>query len=274
MSLSKTSNLKIHASNSRPRIVLTLACAALILQSTPAAVAHQTGPQEAAKPTASAQQVIDAYVTALGGAEALAHITSRKAEGRLEISNRNGDHEKFVAYWRAPDFSRVSVSASDSSVETGFDGKAGWRSEEQGVTESLRGQGLQLVLRDANPLRYARLSELYPGVAIDNEPPEDAGKQTVLVFRSLEDTIRFYFDPQTHLLTEITSEHSNDETGTHRYQFEDYRKLDGVLFPFAIREIIPIANADPPAVHIEHVLRFRKVQNNVTIPDSLFSPPR
>jgi hypothetical protein len=240
----------------------------------PARVESQTVIQDAAKPPENVQQVIDAYVAALGGAEALAHITSRKAEGRLEISNRSGDHEKFVAYWRAPDFSRVSVNASDSSVETGFDGKTGWRSEEQGVVDSLKGQGLQLVLRDANPLRYARIVELYPGIAVDSDPPEDAGKRTVLVFHSREDTIRFYFDPQTHLLTEITTEHSKDETGTHRYQFEDYRKLDGVLFPFTIREIIPIANADPRAVHIEHVLRFRKVQNNVTIADSLFSPPR
>jgi hypothetical protein len=218
--------------------------------------------------------VIEAYVTALGGRESLARLTSRKAEGQLEMSNRGGDRQKFTTYWRAPDFSCVRVDTSEEIIETGFDGKAGWRAEHRGVAETLRGRSLQLVLRDANPLRYARIAELYPGVSIDDEPSEDAGKRAVLVFRSLEETIRFYFDSRTHLLAEITSEHTGDETGIHRYLFEDYRKADGVLFPFVIREIVPIPNADPRAVHIEHVLRFRKVEHNVSVPDSVFSPPR
>jgi hypothetical protein len=222
----------------------------------------------------TAEQVIGAYVSALGGKEALAQITSRKAEGRVEMANRKEGGQKFVAYWRAPDFSRMRVESEGEEIELGFDGKGGWRSEYVGVIERVSGRSLELLLRDANPLRYARLAELYPDVTLDREPPEDAPKGTGLVYRGREETLRFYFDPQSHLLTEITAEGDKDETGPRHYLFEDYRKIDGVLFPFAIREIVALPNADPRAVHIEHIVRFHKLQQNITIPQSMFSPPQ
>ena len=234
----------------------------------------QTVPQESSNAPETVEQVINAYVTALGGKEALAQLTSRKAEGRIEVANRNEPRQKFTTYWRVPDFSRMKVDADGDVVEVGFDGKAGWRSEYGGISERLMGRSLEVLLRDANPLRYTRLAELYPHVAIDREPPEGTPKGIALVSHGRAETLRFYFDAQSHLLTEIDTESPTDETGPHRYLFEDYRKVDGVLFPFAIREIVPLPNADPQAVHIEHIVRFHKVQNNISVPDSMFLPPR
>ena len=234
----------------------------------------QTVPPEASTAPETVEQVIDAYVNALGGKEALAQLTSRKAEGRIDLANRNEARQKFTTYWRAPDLSRMKLDSSDEVIDVGFDGKAGWRTEHAGFTERLSGRGLDVLLRDANPLRYTRLAELYPDVSIDKEPPEDAPEGTALVSHGREETRRFYFDPQSHLLTEIDTKSATDEAGPHRYLFEDYRKVDGVLFPFAIREIVPLPNADPRAVHIEHIVRFHKVLHNVVFPDSMFSPPR
>jgi hypothetical protein len=237
------------------------------------------GAVQAVSPKASSapetvEQVINAYVTALGGKEALVQLTSRKAEGHIEMANRKEGRQKFTTYWRAPDLSRMKVDSEDSLIDVGFDGKAGWRSEYAGVIERMKGRSLEVLLRDADPLRYARLAELYPDVIVDGERPEGAPKGTALVSRGRDETVRFYFDDQSHLLTEIDDENAKDETGPHRYLFEDYRRVDGVMFPFAIREIVPLPNADPRAVHIEHIVRFHKVQHNVSFPDSLFSPPR
>ena len=218
-------------------------------------------------------QIIQAYVTALGGKQALAQITSRKAEGRVEIANRKEEGQKFTAYWREPDLSRMNVVSDDERIEAGFDGKAGWR-ESDGYSERLGGRSLELLLRDANPLRYARLSELYPSVAVDSDPPEDAPKGAALIYRGPKETLRFYFDAQTHLLIEIATQSDSDETGPRRYRFEDYREIDGVLFPFAIREIIALPNVDPRAARIEHVLRYNKVQQNINIAPTIFSPRR
>ncbi len=190
------------------------------------------------------------------------------------MANRKEGGQKFTTYWRTPDFSRMKVESDGEDIEVGFDGKAGWRSEYVGVIESLRGRALELLLRDTNPLRYARLNELYPDITLDTDPLENAPKGTALVSRGQEETIRFYFDAQSHLLTEIVAESAKDETGPRHYLFEDYRKIDGVLFPFAIREIVALPNADPRAVRIEHIVRFHKVQQNISIPQLMFSPPR
>jgi len=272
MSNSKTSSSRTPASET---LAWFPACALLLLTCLRGTAGPiQTVPKEAAGTPETVEQVIDAYVTALGGKEALVHLTSRKAEGQIEMANRKEGRQKFTTYWRAPDFSRMKVDSEDSLIEVGFDGKAGWRSEYAGFIERLRGRSLEVLLRDANPLRYTRLVDLYPDVALDREPPEAAPKGTALVSRGREDTLRFYFDAQSHLLTEIDTESAKDETGPHRYLFEDYRRVDGVLFPFAIREIVALPNADPRAVHIEHIVRFHKVQHNISFPDSLFSPPR
>jgi hypothetical protein len=270
MSNSRTSSLKIPVNEPRRWFP---ACSLLLLMSWPAeARLIQTVSPEASDAPQTVEQVIGAYVSALGGKEALAQITTRKAEGRVEVVNRKEGGQRFIAYWRAPDFSRMRVESAGEEIELGFDGKSGWRSEYVGVIERVSGRSLELLLRDANPLRYVRLAELYPDVTLDREPPEDAPKGTGLVYRGPEETLRFYFDPQSHLLAEIVAEGAKDETGPRHYLFEDYRKVDGVLFPFAIREIIPLPNADPRAVHIEHIVRFHKVQNNISIPDSMFSP--
>jgi hypothetical protein len=272
MSNSKTSSSRIPASEPRRWLAY---CALFLLASWPAtARLIQAVSPEASDAPQTAEQVIGAYVSALGGKEALAQITSRKAEGRVEMANRKEGGQKFITYWRAPDFSRMRVESDGEDIELGFDGKAGWRSEYVGVIERVSGRSLELLLRDANPLRYARLAELYPDVTLDREPPEDAPKGTGLIYRGREETLRFYFDPKSHLLTEITAEGAKDETGPRHYLFEDYRKVDGVLFPFAIREIVALPNADPRAVHIEHIVRYHKLQQNINIPESMFSPPR
>lgn len=272
MSNSKISSLRIPASEPRPWVA---SCTLLLFTSLPGiARLTQTAPPEGSSAPQTAEQVIDAYVSALGGKEALAQIASRKAEGHLEMANRKEGHRKFTIYWRAPDFSRMNLDSSDGALDIGFDGKAGWRSEHDGVNERLSKRSLELLLRDANPLRYAHLAQLYPGVTLETEPPEGAPKGTALVSRGPEETFRFYFDAQSHLLTQIVAESVKDEAGPRRYLFEDYRKVDGVFFPFAIREIVPLPNADPQAVHIENILRFHKVQNGISIPDSMFSPPR
>lgn len=272
MSNSKTSNSRIRASEFRTCLA---SCALLLLISWPGTGRLiQTASPEASDVPQTAQQVIAAYTSALGGKEALARITSRKAEGRIEMANRKEGSQKFTTYWSAPDLSRMNVESDGEDIQVGFDGKAGWRVEFAGITESVRGRSLELLLRDANPLRYARLAELYPDVTLDRDPPDDAPKGTALVYRGSEETLRFYFDLQSHLLTEIVADSPKDETGPRHYLFEDYRNVDGVLFPFAIREIVPLPNADPRAVRIEHIVRFHKVQQNVSIPPSMFSPPR
>jgi hypothetical protein len=219
----------------------------------------------------SAEQIIEAYITALGGKQALAQITSRKAEGRVEIANRKEAGQKFTTYWREPDLSRMSVVSDDEHIDAVFDGTAGWRSESDGDTERLGTRSLEVLLRDANPLRYARLAELYPAVALDGDPPQDAPRGAALVYRGPKETLRFYFDTQSHLLTEIVTESDSSETGPRHYRFEDYRALDGVLFPFAIREIMALPNVDPRAARIEHVLRYNKVQQNINIAPTVFS---
>jgi hypothetical protein len=48
----------------------------------------------------------------------------------------------------------------------------------------------------------------------------------------------------------------------------DFRKVDGVLSPFKMRQKVL-----QPSGTVELVVRIRSVKNNVTVPDGLFKMP-
>jgi len=155
----------------------------------------------------------------------------------------------------------------------GYDGAKGWTQEVFGIAEELKPDALEALLNFADPIRYTRLLEIYPNAAIETDSPEAAGR-TTLRATARGNTFRFFFDPKTHLLTELQKESDTDESAARHYHFEEYRRVDGILFPFTIHVVTPVPNLDPAAIRIENVIRYKSVSHNVTIPTTLFTRPK
>ena len=247
-----------------PRLITLLVSAlwtAFAVQAPPSAPAGQP-----------IQAVVDDYVNALGGREALLRIRNRRADGVVESARRGFSKRNFRLYWAAPNSARVEFKEEGLVTYEGYDGAKGW-TEDFGIAEELKPDALEALLIFADPIRFTRLLEIYPNAAIETDPPDAAGR-TALRATARGDTFRFFFDSKTHLLAELQKESDTDESAARRYRFEEYRRVDGILFPFTIHVVTPVPNLDPAAIRIENVIRYKSVSHNLTIPDALFTRPK
>jgi hypothetical protein len=233
-------------------------------------------PAAAEPPSAAAgqavQAVVDDYVNALGGRDALLRIRNRRAEGVVE-ARRGAPKKSFRLYWSLPNLARAEFKDEDVMTYEGYDGAKGWIVEFFSIGEELKRDALEDLLLYADPIRYAHLLEIYPDAASETDPPDAAGR---IVLRATEkgSTLRFFFDRKTHLLVELENGRDTDESPPRRYRFEQYRRVDGILFPFLIHEVMPLPNLDPEAIRIENLIRYKSVSHNLNMPATLFTQPK
>jgi hypothetical protein len=269
--------------STRSALGATKACEALVLPCLIALLVSALCTASAGQPPAGeppsasagqpAQAVVDDYINALGGREALQRIRNRRADGVVEGARRGFSRRNFRLYWAVPNLARVEFKEEGLVTYEGYDGAKGWTQEVFGIAEELKPDALEALLNFADPIRYTRLLEIYPNAAIETDSPEAAGR-TTLRATARGDSFRFFFDPKTHLLAEFQKEGDADESAARRYRFEEYRRVDGILFPFTIHVITPVPNLDPAAIRIENVIRYKTVSHNVTIPATLFTRPK
>jgi hypothetical protein len=260
-----------------PAIVSTRSAIALLVSALCTASAGQAPLSTAQPPSASASQsaqaVVDDYVNALGGREALQRIRNRRADGVVEGARHGFSKRNFRLYWAVPNLARVEFKEEGLFTYEGYDGAKGWSQEVFGIAEELKPDALEALLNFADPIRYTHLLEIFPNAAIETDSPEAAGR-TALRATARGDTFRFFFDPKTHLLAEFQKEGDTDESAARHYRFEEYRRVDGILFPFTIHVVTPVPNLDPAAIRIENVIRYKSVSHNVSIPATLFTRPK
>ena len=155
---------------------------------------HEISAQESL-PTAD--QILDKYLAAAGGAEALHKIKTRVQKGTVDTG---GEQYPIEIYSEGPE-KRLSIShASFGESVTAFNGQAGWLATPRGV-HPMSSSERQSARIDAQLYFPVRLRELYddfkvlPGETID-------GHATFLVTASGASTppLRLYFDQQTGLL--------------------------------------------------------------------------
>jgi hypothetical protein len=103
-------------------------------------------------PLTSAQAVLDRYVEALGGVEAIRKVQSETARGEIERTGMSGK-ATFVSYAK-PFKSLFKVTRPDGQqVTSGFDGTISWTITGKGASID-QGTPLESVRRDAD-LQYA-----------------------------------------------------------------------------------------------------------------------
>ena len=123
-------------------------------ESAPRAEARTTAPEEkAALPVAA--QLLDKYLAAVGGADALHNITTRIQKGNLTVPG--GQPSPIDVYAQAPD-KRVSVMhAKNGDSITAFNGQQGWL----GTSVRMTGQHVQRA-----PLFGSQLRDFHSGDSI------------------------------------------------------------------------------------------------------------
>jgi hypothetical protein len=191
----------------------------------------------------AAEQVLDRYIQALGGAQRLAGLTSFVATGASVGYEALGGDAVFTIYAKAPN-QRTTLITYKDHPERGeslweFDGRTGWIKTPRALL-----QQYELVGGELDGARFeAQLA--FPGQikqALNNwrtGPRRSIGERDFIIVqgngpRGFLATL--YFDPQTGLLSRMVR-YSPSPAGRVPTQvdYSDYRDVGGIKFPFELR---------------------------------------
>lgn len=187
----------------------------------------------------SLKQILDRYVQAVGGAEALTKITSRTAKG-----SRIGADGVLVpeeVYQKAPDKLLTVTSYPDVVFSNGYNGTAGWAHSSRDGATPVPDQLLAQLKRDAVFYKELKTQELYSQLTVlGRAPVRDADAYLVQATPINGPVEKLFFDVRTGLLVRRYTE-SDTPLGKLPLQidYEDYRKVDGIQQPFLIHWSMP-----------------------------------
>ncbi len=245
------------------RLTLALVLAALLAPSLPISARTQT-----------ADEVVEKYLAALGGREALSKITSRKGVGTVTVGTPNGDLSGPIeTYSKAPNKSRAVIKLDLSAfgmsemmtIDQRFDGIAGWTLNNiQGDSQIL---GTQLDNMKSSVFPTPLLDAKANGLTVTLLPEESVGGVKYVVLQltpKAGSTSKMYLDPQTWLAARMVARLSSPETGDfdQTSTVSDYRVVDGVKVPFSVVNTSDVQNI---------TIKLTSVEHNVAIDDAIFS---
>jgi photosynthetic reaction center cytochrome c subunit len=217
----------------------------------------------AANPLPSAQTILDKYLAAVGGADALQKIKTRVQTGHIEVADKMYSIE---IYSQAPD-KRASISHPPSGPSvTAFNGEAGWLSTPNGI-RGMSPAEQQAARIDAELYFPLRLPQIYqefvvqPGEAID-------GKPTYLVLATGKDTpgLCLYFDQESGLLVRLIR-YAETPLGQNptEINYADFRVANRVKIPY--RWTLARPNG-------RFTIQIDEVRQNVPVDEGQFVTPR
>jgi len=210
----------------------------------------------------AADQILDEYLAAVGGAEALNKIKTRVQKGTIDAFGKTYPIE---IYSEAPE-KRVSLSHPPTGTSvTAFNGEVGWLSMPSGFHPMTAAEG-EAARIDAELRFAARLRELYKDFRVLPGEPI-AGRPTYLVTAKAQGkpTLNLYFDQENGLLLRLVR-FAETPLGRNPTQidYSDYRETEGVKLPYRWTLVRPGG---------AFTIRVQSVQQNVPVDEKLFVMP-
>jgi outer membrane lipoprotein-sorting protein len=247
------------------RTRLLAGCAAVLLLSFTASAARAQ----------TADEIIQRHLAALGGREAVAKISSRRATGAVTVTSAVGDLAGAIEVdQKAPSKIRsfitldlTAVGAGQMTIERRFDGTRGFVYNSIQGDSAMAGADVDNARNAAFPTAFLNYT---PGtVPIAVLPHENIGGVDAVGLQVTPKSgppIRIYFDASTFLLirtvTTVSAPQAASGTVTQTSDYADYRVVDGVKVPFQTTNVTPTQTVS---------IKLSKVEDNVEMDDALFT---
>jgi len=228
-------------------------------------------PREAMKPRGAnpatmptPDQLLEKFVQALGGADALQRISSRVEKGTLTgFGDRQFPIEVFA---KAPN-KRVSVvrlSSGDSI--TAYDGRIGWLGMSGRPPHEMTSVEVEGARLDADFYLPLHIKDRFSQLGV--EPAEKVGDQETFLLRGEnpgQPPVRFYLSQQSGLLVRLVR-YVETPLGRNPTQIDyaDYRDAEGIKVPFRWTLARPGGR---------FTIQIDQIQQNVPIDDGKFAKP-
>jgi photosynthetic reaction center cytochrome c subunit len=232
----------------------------------PAVAEAAPSPAPAAAPPAqrpSADPILDKYVQAVGGAEAIQKVSSRIEKGSMMFGRGQVPVEIFA---KAPN-QRVTIAHQQNGDSmTAYDGHAGWLGNTGRPARDMTEQENDAVRLDADLHFAADLKQIFTQFRVGR--PEKIGDHqanVVLAIRQGLPPVRLYFDDQSGLLIRLVR-YAETPLGRNPTQIDyaDYRDAGGVKIPYRWTIARPGGR---------FTIQVDQVQQNIAIDDAKFTKP-
>ena len=194
------------------------------------------GPTQAANKRVTADQVLDKYLEALGGAAAVGRLTSFAAKGTYEGYDTLSMKVPVDIFASAPNQLSMVVHTQNGNSVTTYDGSRGWIAAADKLMRvlPLTGGDLEGARMDALLSFPARIKQDlqwrtgFPSVSIDDKPVQIVQNAARGNFGA-----KLYFDSESGLLVRQVR-YVDTAVGVipMRIDYSDYRPIAGVKIPF------------------------------------------
>lgn len=222
-------------------------------------IAQQARPQ-------NAQQVLERMAQAMGLARA-AKIRTVQMSGTISYPAQ-GIQGRYEAFYKSPNKTLIRLTIQGlGEVQQGYDGKVGWEKNPMTGLRELQGAELAQMRQSAqmgasNDLRKTLRNPKLTG-------QEKVGNRNAFVITAQTTAgmpIKVYIDTQRYLPLRMDMEVATPQGKLNIATFlEDYRRIDGVMYPFTTRQ---------STAGIEAVMKTERVRHNVAINDAIFRKPK
>ena len=219
----------------------------------------------------SADQVLNKYIQALGGAQRLASVTSFAGKGTYEGFDTEGDKFPVEVYAKAPNERTTIVHLRAGDNIRTCDGRNAWNTSAGTLLPipvfSLSGGDLEGAKMDAGLSFPGQIKQLlkdwrtgFPSTTIDDKDVD------VVQGSSPDNTpVKFYFDKKSGLLLRQVR-YTDTALGLNPTQidYDDYRDVSGVKMPFRLTTTWTDGRS---------TIVFSELRANVSIDAAKFSKP-
>ena len=248
----------------------------------PAAVDSFIGLEEE-KPVTPAlptvDQILDKYIQALGGQQALRGVTTRAITATQDLSSGPGGKIPLPAqierYQKAPNLSLTIEHVAAGTLAEGFDGKTAWAQNLKGVVTDI-GPAVDQARAHRNADFYIdslNLKQQYTKMEVTAAKRVNGrDAYEVVGYPASDSPEQLYFDTLTGLLLR---KHSvlPSPLGEAPFQidYDDYKETSsGLRFPFTMR-MTPATSRTEPSTH--STIHVQSVQDNPPVDEAKFARP-
>ena len=214
----------------------------------------------------TADQILDKYYQALGGAAALDNLKSRFMKGT--VTTATGTELGYELTQSGSDLILASITTPQSGVvERAFNGTVGWE-KSASVVREMAPEEISYFRRYPNLYADLKLKGQFSRLSVGGKQKIDGRDVYVLRGASVDGRReQLFFDVETGLLVRrITSTTTLVGIIPEQIDFTDYREVDGMKLPFTIK----VSAIDP---NYSLVRKFTEIKLNPSVDPKRFNKP-
>jgi hypothetical protein len=223
----------------------------------------------------TADDIIEKYLTAIGGREALGKLTSRSAVGTITLSTPAGEISGPIEILnQRPNKSRTLIKVDLSALGAGpmtldqrFDGTSAYALDTLQGNRDITGNQLENMKNGMFPTPFLTYKE--QGATVELGGKEKVGQRDayLLIFKPKSGSVaRQYIDAESYLPVKLVVKVDLPQIGEFEQSTElsDFREVDGVKVPFTVKATSAVQS---------FTIALTKVEHNTKIDEALFSKP-